>query len=94
MNDIQFEVGQQYENRKGVYEILAIDGDSMRIRWQTGEEVVTTVTLQHQIIERMQRKPEEQPPVNGEVSPAKRKPKTPATYSRKSKGFSASDFFK
>ena len=39
MPRVGFEVGQQYENRKGTYEVLAMDGDAMRIRWDTGEEI-------------------------------------------------------
>ena len=55
MTNIQFEVGEKYENRKGVYEVLSIQSDTMRIRWESGEEVTTTVTLQTQIIMRMRR---------------------------------------
>ncbi len=53
MSIIQFEVGQKYENMKGVYEVLAIEGNAMRIRWESGEEIMTTVSLQRQIIMRM-----------------------------------------
>jgi len=54
INLIEFSVGQQYENRKGVYEVLEIEGDTMRIRWENGEEADTTVTMQSHIIQRMQ----------------------------------------
>ena len=50
---MEFEVGEKYENMKGVYEVLSIDQDTMRIRWESGEEITTTVTLQSRIIERM-----------------------------------------
>ena len=53
MSIIQFEVGEKYENMKGVYEVLSLEGNSMRIRWESGEEILTTVTLQRQIIMRM-----------------------------------------
>jgi hypothetical protein len=53
MSIIQFEVGEKYENMKGVYEVLSVEGNSMRIRWESGEEILTTVTLQRQIIMRM-----------------------------------------
>ncbi len=59
MSQVKFEVGQKYENMKGVYEVLAIDGDVMRIQWQDGEQVTTTVALQSRIIERMQREDKE-----------------------------------
>lgn len=54
MVDIEFAVGEKYENMKGSYEVLTIRGDAMRIRWDDGEEVMTTRTLQAQIIHRMQ----------------------------------------
>ncbi len=53
MNDIEFEVGEKYENVKGVYEVLSIQGNTMRIRWESGEEIDTTASLQNQIIMRM-----------------------------------------
>ena len=93
MNGIQFEVGQQYENAKGTYEVLAIEGDAMCIRWETGEEVVTTVKMQRRIIERMQRE-RERPPIQSRALPTKRKTITRAMHGRKSDGFRASHFFK
>lgn len=53
MTDIEFKIGQEYENRKGVYEVLALDKDVMSIRWENGEEVTTTADLQRRIIESM-----------------------------------------
>lgn len=55
MTDIIFKVGQEYENRKGVYEVLGVEDDVMRIRWENGEEVATTRDLQSRIIESMYR---------------------------------------
>ena len=55
INNVEFEVGKKYENLKGNYEILSIDRNVMRIRWETGEEISTTVSLQKQIITRMRR---------------------------------------
>ena len=55
MNSTEFEVGQQYENRKGKYEVLEIEGDDMLIRWDAGEEATTTMTMQRRIIDNMQR---------------------------------------
>jgi len=93
MNGIQFEVGQQYENTKGAYEVLTLDGYAMRIRWLTGEEVVTTVKMQRRIIERIQRERERRL-IQSRALPAKRKTKTPTKYGRKSEGLKASHFFK
>jgi len=54
LNRAEFQVGRRYENVKGLYEVLAIDGDSMRIRRDHGEEIDTTATMQRRILERMQ----------------------------------------
>lgn len=51
MTDIKFKIGQEHENRKGVYEVLAVDRGAMCIRWESGEEVTTTAALQSRIIE-------------------------------------------
>jgi hypothetical protein len=53
MTHIEFEVGKKYENMKGIYEVLSIDRNTMRIRWDSGEEISTTVSLQSRIIIRM-----------------------------------------
>ena len=60
MNNVLFEVGQQFENMKGQYEVIALDGEKMRIRWlDSGEEIDTTVTMQQRILAAMQRAQEE-----------------------------------
>ena len=53
MSIIQFEVGEKYENMKGIYEVVSVEGNAMRIRWNSGEEIMTTVSLQRQIIMRI-----------------------------------------
>ena len=53
MTDIEFKIGQEHENMKGVYKVLSIDKDAMCICWEDGEEATTTVTLQSRIINRM-----------------------------------------
>jgi len=58
MTHIEFEVGEKYENMKGIYEVLSIDRNTMRIRWESGEEITTTVSLQSRIIMRMTQEPE------------------------------------
>ncbi len=55
MSIVKFEVGEKYENMKGMYEVVSIEGNTMRIRWESGEEIMTTVSLQTQIIMRMKR---------------------------------------
>ena len=58
MTNVEFEVGKKYENMKGIYEVLSIDRNTMRIRWESGEEIKTTVSLQSRIITRMKQDPE------------------------------------
>jgi hypothetical protein len=58
MDEIQFEVGEKYENMKGVFEVIAIHRDAMDIRWESGEEISTPIELQQRIIERMQHEKE------------------------------------
>lgn len=55
MEDIEFKVGDTYENMKGPYEILVIEGDSMEIRWENGETTWTPIDLQQRILERLDR---------------------------------------
>lgn len=55
MNDIEFKVGQEYENMKGAYKVLAVKKGILSICWESGEEVTTPAALQNRIIERMQR---------------------------------------
>jgi hypothetical protein len=56
MNRVQFQIGNTYENEKGIYEVLSLDerSDAMTIKWESGEEVRTTITLQRSILERRQ----------------------------------------
>ena len=75
MSHMRFQVGQKCENMKGIYEVLAVDGNAMRIRWQDGEEMTTTVALQSRIIERMQRERKE---VEAKGPTKRRKAKTAA----------------
>jgi hypothetical protein len=57
-DQIRFEVGEKYENMKGVFEVIALRRDSMDIRWENGEEISTPIDLQQRIIERMQHEKE------------------------------------
>lgn len=54
MSAIAFKIGEKYENRKGPFEVVTVKGNEMRIRWENGEEVETTRTLQTQIIRHME----------------------------------------
>ena len=52
---MKFEVGQKYKNRMGTYNVMAVDGDAMDIRWTKGKKVTTSVRLQSRVIENIQR---------------------------------------
>ena len=56
---IQFQVGIKYENRKGVFEVISIKGDSMIIQWENGEKISTNIELQQRIIEEMEKERQE-----------------------------------
>jgi len=88
MTDIKFKIGQEHENMKGVYKVLAIDRDAMRIRWENGEEVTTTVALQSRIIERMNRDRALTRAKRG----GKRKLPQPAEYASEFEGLKEDDF--
>jgi hypothetical protein len=49
-----FTVGRTYRNRQGEYEVLAIHGDQMTIRYKDGVEKSANVTLQARIWENIQ----------------------------------------
>ncbi len=82
IEQIRFEVGEKYENMKGVFEVIAIHRDSMDIRWESGEEISTPIALQQRIIERMEHEKELE---EEQVSRAK---KTKAASGRSAKPFS------
>jgi hypothetical protein len=50
-----FFAGSHYENMKGAYEVLSVEGNTMRIRWENGEESETDVELQDRILSRFER---------------------------------------
>jgi len=58
IEEIEFEVGEKYENMKGVFEVISMQKDSMNIRWEDGEEVSTPINLQQRILERMRHEKE------------------------------------
>ena len=91
--DHLFEVGKEYRNRDGRYEVLAIAGPKMRIRYEDGRELVVTVAVQQRIWETMRL--EEQAPKQGtgrgKKGPAERPFATRQGYDFN--GLRESDFF-
>ena len=82
IQEIKFEVGEKYENMKGVFEVISTGKDSMDIRWENGEEVSTPIILQMRIIDRLRREKE----IEAEEAAQKTK-KAKAPASRGTKGF-------
>ena len=88
--EMRFEVGEKYENMKGVFEVIAIRRGSMDIRWEDGEEISTSIELQQRIIERMHHEKEME-----EAQAVQKAKKAKASASKGGKHFSGlenSDF--
>lgn len=54
MGEINFKVGERYENRKGEFEVLSITGEHMEIRWIDGESIWTDVSFQRRVLRNME----------------------------------------
>jgi hypothetical protein len=54
LEKIKFEVDGQYANEKGPFTVLSMNRDEMVIRWESGEQITTSVALQTRIAERRQ----------------------------------------
>jgi len=53
MTAFEFSLDGSYENEKGLFRVLSIDGDDMLIRWEkTGEEIHTSAEFQGRIQQR------------------------------------------
>jgi hypothetical protein len=88
MTDIEFKIGQEHENMKGAYKVLAVSTDAIRICWESGEEVTTTAALQSRIIERMHH---ELALIRGKRGGKSKKPQLPE-YVSKFEGLKEDDF--
>ena len=49
-----FKVGQQYQNRDGLYQVVSINEPNMVIRYQDGLTIESSITLQKRIWENIQ----------------------------------------
>lgn len=81
----EFAVGQRYENRKGVYEVISIDGDEMVIRWDTGEQITTPIEAQARFIRNMEKE-------LAEAAGAKRRFRVPKSFGELFVGLKSEDF--
>jgi hypothetical protein len=81
--DHPFKIGEEYRNRNGHYEVLAINDPKMRIRYEDSSEVVVTIAIQARIWESMQL---EAAQPKAKTVPHKSYRKTGTTRSRKQVG--------
>ena len=51
---MKFLAGQRYRNRKGEYEVLQLQGDTMKVRYDDGSEQILSIAIQSTIFENMQ----------------------------------------
>lgn len=95
IDTIEFKVGDKYENMKGPYEVISIDGDSMIIRWENGEEVSTEIDLQQRILERLdwEKRMKEAARQKKAAKPQKSRSAS-SRYGNKFSGFDPEDFKK
>jgi hypothetical protein len=74
--EFEFSVDASYENEKGPFKVISIDGDDMVIRWKNGEEVHTSVEFQGRIQKRRQWEKKRQEDLAATAKPAPvKKPK-------------------
>ncbi len=92
MKNFKFEVGKKYENMKGPYEVLSIEGDGMRICWDTGEETTTTKSFQRKVIERMQQERELQEKARLKAKSATKRNADAASNRKRFEGLKEKDF--
>ena len=65
---VTFLVGQRYRNRKGEYEVLGIQGNSMKVRYDDGSEQILSMSTQATIFENIRR--EEMLPTKSSKKPS------------------------
>jgi hypothetical protein len=75
IGEFEFSVDESYENEKGAFRVVSIDRDEMVIRWDSGEEVRTSVALQGRIQNRRQWEKKKQEELAEAAKPAPSKPK-------------------
>jgi hypothetical protein len=91
MNDIQFKVGQEHENMKGAYKVLAVKKDTICICWENGEQATSAAALQSRIIERMH---QERAQIRAKRGAKPKKTKKPVLPVSKFEGLKKDDFSK
>ena len=83
MTTYSFNVGDRFENRKGPYEVISVDGPYMVIRWDNGEEIRTDVKGQAKVLRNMQLEIE---------TPKQKRRSTPAWFGESFAGLQEHEF--
>lgn len=81
-----FVEGMVYENRRGSFKIICIQDQKMRIQFDDGEQVNTTISDQARILGNMEREQQARQPAKSQ------RPKYPRWYGSSFTGFQDSDF--
>ena len=76
--DHPFEVGKQYRNRYGRYQVLSINEPKMRVRYEDGREIKVTIAIQARILEGIQLEAQ-QPKPAAMVTKGRKKKRSPST---------------
>ena len=72
--DHPFEVGKEYRNRSGTYEVLAIDETEMRIRYKDGRETVVWIDNEARVWSMWKNIPAPEPKIVPKSAPRKKSP--------------------
>ncbi len=54
IENLKFEVGGKYKNRKGVFEVMSMTAKKLVIKWDSGESIETTIEEQTRFIRNME----------------------------------------
>ena len=54
IDNLKFEVGGKYKNRKGVFEVMSMTAKKLVIKWDSGESIETTIEEQTRFIRNME----------------------------------------
>lgn len=87
-----FEVGEQYRNRDGEYEVVEIDPPRMKIEYLDGREIETTVALQARIWRNVRMDERAKRQARERAKRAKRRRRRKQRRGREFEGLDAGDF--
>lgn len=85
-----FQVGGTYRNRAGSYEVIAIQGDEMTIRYRDGTTIESPISAQERIWENIQI--DEEAEMSGTSAAVKHSQPATSTTATRFNGFTADDF--